>query len=175
MRVWSWLRTNAGGMPNTCKSNGTFTFELFGAIKFTESGERVSNAWTTCLAEGDSLWKLRVIPHKLELGIENKRKRFSAARGVRVSLASWWGNGSPGRRWLAGLRGRTATLELRDGPDSYGRQQWGILRNGGNSDAAMPRGWWQTSVRKALFWRKREDGTSEASPGQLRASSRGNT
>ena len=21
-RVWSWLRTNAGGMPNTCKSNG---------------------------------------------------------------------------------------------------------------------------------------------------------
>ena len=22
LRVWSWLRTNAGGMPNTCKSNG---------------------------------------------------------------------------------------------------------------------------------------------------------
>ena len=21
MRVWSWLRTNAGGVPNTCKSN----------------------------------------------------------------------------------------------------------------------------------------------------------
>ena len=21
-RVWSWLRINAGGMPNTCKSNG---------------------------------------------------------------------------------------------------------------------------------------------------------
>ena len=21
-RVWSWLRTNAGGVPNTCKSNG---------------------------------------------------------------------------------------------------------------------------------------------------------
>ena len=21
LRVWSWLRTNAGGMPNTCKSN----------------------------------------------------------------------------------------------------------------------------------------------------------
>ena len=23
-RVWSWLRTNAGGVPNTCKSNGEF-------------------------------------------------------------------------------------------------------------------------------------------------------
>ena len=22
LRVWSWLRTNAGGRPNTCKSNG---------------------------------------------------------------------------------------------------------------------------------------------------------
>ena len=24
MRVWSWLRMNAGGVPNTCKSNGDF-------------------------------------------------------------------------------------------------------------------------------------------------------
>ena len=31
-------------------------------------------------------------------------------------------------------------MGLRHGPDSYGRQQWGILHNGGNSDAAMPRG-----------------------------------
>ena len=27
----------------------------------------------------------------------------------------------------------------RYGPDSYGRQQWGILHNGGNPDAATPR------------------------------------
>ena len=33
----------------------------------------------------------------------------------------------------------TATLELRHGPDSYGRQQWGILDNGGNPDPAIPR------------------------------------
>ena len=33
---------------------------------------------------------------------------------------------------------RQATLGLRHGPDSYGRQQWGILRNGGNPDAATP-------------------------------------
>ena len=30
-------------------------------------------------------------------------------------------------------------MGLRHGPNSYGRQQWGILHNGGNSDAAMPR------------------------------------
>jgi hypothetical protein len=30
-------------------------------------------------------------------------------------------------------------MGLRHGPYSYGRQQWGILRNGGNPDAATPR------------------------------------
>ena len=30
-------------------------------------------------------------------------------------------------------------MGLRHGPNSYGRQQWGILHNGGNPDAAMPR------------------------------------
>ena len=66
-------------------------------------------------------------------------QRFIAVRGVRVSLVSWWGNGLPRPRWLAGLRGWTATLELRHGPDSYGRQQWGILGNGRKSDPATPR------------------------------------
>src|SRR3990172_9196129 len=58
------------------------------------------------------------------------------ARGL---SARWWGNGLPRRRRVAGLRGRPATLELRYGPDSYGRQQWGILRNGRKPDAATPR------------------------------------
>ena len=49
------------------------------------------------------------------------------------------GDGPPCPRWVAGLRGRSATLGLRYGPDSYGRQQWGILRNGGNPDAETPR------------------------------------
>ena len=49
------------------------------------------------------------------------------------------GNGPPCPQRVAGLRGRSATLGLRHGPDSYGRQQWGILRNGGNPDAATPR------------------------------------
>ena len=67
-------------------------------------------------------------------------QRFITQRWARVWLDSWWGNGSPSQRSVAGLRGWTATLGLRHGPDSYGRQQWGILHNGGNPDAAMPRG-----------------------------------
>ena len=34
------------------------------------------------------------------------------------------GNGPPCPQRVAGLRGRSATLGLRHGPDSYGRQQW---------------------------------------------------
>ena len=30
-------------------------------------------------------------------------------------------------------------MGLRHGPDSYGRQQWGILVNGGNPEPATPR------------------------------------
>ena len=57
LRVWSWLRTNAGGVPNTCKSNGA---KPFGTLL---SGERVSNAWGTCLSVGDNSWKRLLIPH----------------------------------------------------------------------------------------------------------------
>ena len=42
-------------------------------------------------------------------------------------------------------------MGLRHGPDSYGRQQWGILHNGGNSDAAMPRGGRRFSDCKLLL------------------------
>src|SRR3984893_10846789 len=63
----------------------------------------------------------------------------SASGGTRGLSACWWGNGLPRRRRVAGLRGRSATLGLRHGPDSYGRQQWGILRNGRKPDAATPR------------------------------------
>ena len=38
-RVRFWLRMNAGGVLNTCKSNG-----IPGALLLGESGERVSNA-----------------------------------------------------------------------------------------------------------------------------------
>ena len=60
------------------------------------------------------------------------------------------GRGPPCRRRVAGLRDRPATLGLRYGPDSYGRQQWGILRNGGNPDAATPRAGRRRPRRKPL-------------------------
>jgi hypothetical protein len=75
---------------------------------------------------------------------------------VRDLSASWWGKGLPRRRRVAGLRGRSATLELRYGPDSYGRQQWGILGNGGNPDPATPREGRRFSDRKPLLYGKKE-------------------
>src|ERR671928_1144828 len=63
----------------------------------------------------------------------------SASGWPRGLSACWWGNGLPRLRRVAGLRGCPATLGLRHGPDSYGRQQWGILRNGRKPDAATPR------------------------------------
>ena len=62
LRVWSWLRTNAGGVPNTCKSNGVISFGR------SLSGERVSNAWETCLSVGDNSWKRLLIPHNILWG-----------------------------------------------------------------------------------------------------------
>ena len=38
LRVWSWLRTNAGGVPNTCKSNG---------VTRACSCNLVANGWVT--------------------------------------------------------------------------------------------------------------------------------
>ena len=123
-------------------------------IKF--SGGRVSNAWATCLTEGDNSWKRLLIPHDIARRHLLAIKDFIAVRWARVWLDSWWGNGSPSRRSLAGLRGWTATLGLRYGPDSYGRQQWGILRNGGNPDAATPREGWRSSDCKLLLLRTKK-------------------
>src|SRR5271154_1966328 len=75
-------------------------------------------------------------PHRIAWSGEEMDSASGGARGL---SACWWGNGPPRRRSVAGLRGRSATLGLRHGPDSYGRQQWGILRNGRKPDAATPR------------------------------------
>ena len=48
---------NAGGVPNTCKSNGD-RVAILGL-----SGERVSNALVTCPEEGDNSSKGLLIPH----------------------------------------------------------------------------------------------------------------
>ena len=100
---------------------------------------------------GDNSGKLELIPHVIagiRAGDESggsTHRDFGRGGGPRavggacVGLACWWGNGLPRRRSIAGLRGRSATLGLRHGPDGYGRQQVGILHNGRKPDAAMPR------------------------------------
>ena len=55
---------NAGGVPNTCKSNEVLQERDFGQIPVKPSGGRVSNAWVTCLTEGDNSLKRLLIPHK---------------------------------------------------------------------------------------------------------------
>ena len=80
MRVWSWLRMNAGGVPNTCKSNGRFEKSLRMILKVV-SGGRVSNAWGTCLCPGDSSWKRLVIPHTLISPHGGVRKDLSVKDG----------------------------------------------------------------------------------------------
>src|SRR4028118_1181682 len=102
-----------------------------------QSRERVSNTWVTCPDDWDNPRKLGLIPNVLFGG---KEASASASGWARGALACWWGNGLPRRRCIAGLRGRSATLGLRHGPDSYGRQQWGILRNARKSDGATQRG-----------------------------------
>ena len=74
------------------------------------------------------------------------------------------GRGRPSRRRVAGLRDRPATLGLRYGPDSYGRQQWGILRNGGNPDAATPRAGRRRPRRKPLSAGKTSTVPAEEAP-----------
>ena len=115
-----------------------------------DSGGRVSNTWITCLQARDNTSKGVLIPDELSRAHAWVSKAHSAWRGVRGPSASWRGNGPPRRRRVAGLRGWSATLGLRHGPDSYGRQQWGIFRNGRKPDGATPRERRRPSGRKAL-------------------------
>ena len=48
---------NAGGVPNTCKSDGELAIIL--------SGERVSNTLVTCPEEWDNSSKGLLIPHEI--------------------------------------------------------------------------------------------------------------
>jgi len=129
-RVWSWLRTNAGGVPKTCKSN-----EDFGP-----SGERRSNTWAICPEDGDIQPKGWAIPDVALSRHRDETKQFFASGEAHGLSASWWGNGLPRRRRVGGLRGWSPRVGLRHGPHTYGWQQLGILPNGGNSEAATPRG-----------------------------------
>ncbi len=102
-------------------------------------------------------------------------KLIAAGDGVAAHQVDGRGDGPPCRRRVAGLRDRPATLGLRYGPDSYGRQQWGILRNGGNPDAATPRAGRRPSGCKPLSAGNTKRGYPQKKPRLIRASSRGNT
>jgi hypothetical protein len=114
------------------------------------SGGRLSNTWVTCPSVGDNRPKGWLRPHALP-GSDRGGKQRCAGGGARGRLAGWWGDGPPRRRSVAGLRGWSARLGLRDGPDSCGRQQLGILGNGRKPDPATPRGRRSPSGCKALF------------------------
>jgi hypothetical protein len=103
------------------------------------SGERVSNTWVICPALWDKPGKLGLIPNTPCWSHGLVGESFCGVGWARGLSACWWGDGLPRRRRVAGLRGCPATLGLRYGPDSYGRQQWGILHNGRKPDAATPR------------------------------------
>src|SRR3954468_1424041 len=102
------------------------------------SGGGLRKALVTCPEVGDNCPKGWLIPHVAMCSFTSSKPR-GASGGACVRLARWWGNGSPRRRSVGGLRGRSPRLGLRHGPDSYGRQQSGILLNGGNPEAATPR------------------------------------
>ena len=92
------------------------------------------------------------------------RESSGGAGWGRGPSGSGSGRGRPSRRRVAGLRDRPATLGLRYGPDSYGRQQWGILRNGGNPDAATPRAGRRPSGCKPLSAGKTSTVPAEEAP-----------
>ena len=86
------------------------------------TGARVSNAYPTYLPPGDSLPKGRLRPDGVR-GLHGILTKGDGGSWGCVPLGSWRGNGPPNRRWVGVLRGRPPTLELRHGPNSYGRQQ----------------------------------------------------
>src|SRR5213082_1770194 len=115
----------------------------------------------TCPIVGNNISKEMLIPHEFCVVGHRRNALLMQVRGVAIGgvcggLASWWGKSLPRRRSVAGLRGRPATLGLRYGPDSYGRQQWGILDNGRKPDPAMPRAGRRPSGCKPLLFGKKE-------------------
>ncbi len=115
---------NASYRLNTCKSRGNGIMCLHILDVDRRTGEyRVSNLPFT--------WgypvERRPNTRCNSLMASDMNKRFIGKGWGCVWLACWWGNGSPRQRSVGVLRGRSPTLELRHGPNSYGRQQWGIL------------------------------------------------
>ena len=120
-------------------------------MKHSSECGRVANGWGT--RKNLPLGRGQLLETKANTRYAVEWKNFAEGWSC-VWLASWCGNGAPRRRSVAGLRGWTATLELRHGPNSYGRQQWGIFRNGRKSDGATLREGWRPAGCKLLFSKK---------------------
>ena len=86
------------------------------------TGGWVSNAYPTCPMPGHSPWKRGVTPGGAVMP-HGLTAKFRGMGWGCVRLGSWRGNGPPSRRSVGVLRGRSPTLGLRHGPNSYGRQQ----------------------------------------------------
>ena len=87
------------------------------------TGARVSNAYPTFPRAGYSPAKVGLIPHTSHDVLGVGAKALAACGWGCVRLGSRRGNGPPILRSVGVLRGRSPTLVLRHGPDSYGRQQ----------------------------------------------------
>ena len=83
-RVWSWLRINASGRPNTCKSRGS---GWSASVLLPATGGRVRNAYATCLQQGDNPKKFGLIPHNIPTGICRSWKLRWLEMGMRC--ISW--------------------------------------------------------------------------------------
>ena len=68
---------NAGGVPNTCKSNGDRMKPSDSCL----SGGRVSNAWVTCPVHTDNIPKGMLIRDKILLSHGRSIKAFAVQDG----------------------------------------------------------------------------------------------
>ena len=74
-RVWSWLRMNASGRPNTCKSRGNREKLAFPLT----TGARVRNAYATYLLQEYSPEKFGLILHNI-LFVHMKKIKASVVK-----------------------------------------------------------------------------------------------
>ncbi len=101
-------------------------------------GGRLSNTRTTCPRVGDTLGKLRIIPHRSGM-LERFRAKSSGARGWVCGLSACRGFNRPPRHRRVramGVVARRWTLRHESRP--YGAQQSRKLRNVGNHDGGTP-------------------------------------
>ncbi len=78
---------NAGGVPDTCKSNGRVRVDVLEAVEYEKSleavegiealmlvsGGRVSNTWIIYPQVGNNCSKEQLIPHNIPLGKKGLR------------------------------------------------------------------------------------------------------